>query len=266
MGPTEPDELLATLDAGVLTLVLNRPESRNALSLRMLDALAAALDDALERQDVRVIVLTGAGSAFCAGGDVATFARGQSIFGPMDEPEQRTRRQIESQRATVVRLWESPKPSIALLNGPAVGAGLSLALACDLRVAAASAVLRTGFVRVGLAGDFGCSWLLTRLVGPAKATELLYLSETLPAESAREIGLVNEVVPHERLAERGLAVARRLAEGPGQALAAVKANIASALRNDLAECADDEVRTHVRLLATQDHRDAVDAMARRRSG
>ncbi|MFC5748326.1 enoyl-CoA hydratase/isomerase family protein [Actinomadura rugatobispora] len=265
MGPTESDELLVTLDAGVLTLVLDRPASRNALSLRMLDALAAALDDGLEREDVRVIVLTGAGSAFCAGGDVATFARGESIFGPMDEPGQRLKRQTESQRATVVRLWESPKPTIALLNGPVVGAGLGLALACDLRIAAASAVLRTGFVRVGLAGDFGCSWLLTQAVGAAKAKELLYLSETVPAESARELGLVNEVVADERLTERGMAIARRLAEGPGEALAAVKANVANALRNGLAECADDEVRAHVRLLGSRYHRDAVAAMARRRS-
>jgi 2-(1,2-epoxy-1,2-dihydrophenyl)acetyl-CoA isomerase len=263
MEPAESDELLVTLDAGVLTLALNRPEARNALSLSMLDALAAAIDGGLDRADVRVIVLTGVGSAFCAGGDVATFARGQSIFGAMDEPEQRIARQIESQRATVVRLWESPKPTIALLNGPVVGAGLGLALACDLRYAAESASLRTGFTRVGLAGDFGCTWLLTRLVGAAKAKELLYLASTLPADRAQQLGLANDVFPDELLMERGASIARRLADGPQQAFEAVKSNIANALQGDLAECADEEVRRHVRLLATRYHREAVTAMTRR---
>jgi 2-(1,2-epoxy-1,2-dihydrophenyl)acetyl-CoA isomerase len=266
MRPSESDELLVTLDAGVLTLTLNRPEARNALSLSMLDALAAAIDSGLDSTDVRVIVLTGVGSAFCAGGDVATFARGQSIFGPMDEPEQRITRQIQSQRATVVRLWESPKPTIALLNGPVVGAGLGLALACDLRFAAESAFLRTGFTRVGLAGDFGCTWLLTRLVGAAKAKELLFLPHTLPAGSARHMGLVNDVFADEQLMEQGTTIARQLADGPQQAFEAVKSNVTNALQGDLAECADEEVRLHVRLLGTRYHREAVTAMTQRSSG
>ncbi|SEO49092.1 enoyl-CoA hydratase/isomerase family protein [Trujillonella endophytica] len=257
---TGTDELLATLDEGVLTLTLNRPGSRNAYSLALLDALGAALDSADGDERVRVVVVTGAGESFCAGGDVKVMARGESLFGPADDVEARRTRHAGAQRATTVRLAEFAKPTLALVNGPAVGAGLALALACDLRVAAESAVLRTGFTRAGLAGDFGCSWLLTRLVGPARATELLLTSRALTAADARDWGLLTDVVPDAELAERGTDLARALAGISPLALRAVKENVARALTHGLAESADAEVDWHVRLVDTPQHRAAVAAL------
>jgi 2-(1,2-epoxy-1,2-dihydrophenyl)acetyl-CoA isomerase len=263
---TGTDAVVAALDRGVLTLTLSRPDARNALSLEMLDGLARALDSAHDDEDVRVVVLTGAGGSFCAGGDVKSLARGDSIFGPAADPEGRAARHIAAQRGTSVRLWDFPKPTLALVNGPAVGAGLALALACDLRYAAASAVLRTGFVPAGLAGDFGCTWLLTALVGPARAKDLLYFSPTLTAARARDLGLVEEVFPDDSFAEEGLTRARRLAALPPMAVRAVASHVNRALQGDLAECSDAEVRWHVRLVDTPEHREAVAAVARRSGG
>ncbi|WP_405182619.1 enoyl-CoA hydratase-related protein [Nocardia sp. NBC_01377] len=254
---TERAPLLETLDSGVLTLTLNRPAARNALSLAMLDALGAALDRAADDERVRVVVLTGAGRGFCAGGDVKTLARGESIFGPIADREGRIARQIAAQRATTVRLWEFPKPTVAVLNGHAVGAGLALALACDLRYAADSAQLRPGFAAVGLAGDFGATWLLTRLLGRARAQELLYFAEPVSTSRAVELGLVNAVFTDEELAGRAGARVRTLAERSRPALEAIKSNIATADRSDIAAAADAEVHWHVRLLETPEHRAAV---------
>lgn len=260
---TGTDQLLAGLDGGVLTLTLHRPAARNAYSLELLDALAAALDSADGDDRVRVVVVTGAGDSFCAGGDVKVMARGESLFGPMDDVEARRTRHAAAQRATTVRLADFPKPSIALVNGPAVGAGLALALSCDLRLVAESAVLRTGFTRAGLAGDFGCSWLLTRLVGPARAKRLLFTSAALSAQTAVEWGLADEVVPDAELAARGEALAGELAASSPLALRAVKENVARALTQGLAECADAEVDWHVRLVETPEHRAAVAALGGR---
>ena len=254
-----PSELLAHLHAGVLTLTLNRPEARNALTADMLTALAQALDQAERSSEVRVLVLTGNGPSFCAGGDVKGFARGESIFGPMSDPDIRASRQVTAQRATSLRLWHFPKPTIALLNGPAVGAGLALALACDLRYASTEATLRTGFINVGLAGDFGCTWFLNRLVGAARAKELLYFSPPLSAAEARHWGLVSEVFASHALAAQGHALALRLAQSSQSALRAVKENVALAQDRDLGESADGEVRWHVRLLGSPEQQAALAA-------
>lgn len=249
-------------DTGVFLIELHRPEARNALTLAMLVALGDALD-AAERDDaVRVVALTGAGPGFCAGGDLKTFARGESIFGPASEPETRTATHREMQRRTSVRLRELRKPTIALINGPAVGAGLGLALACDLRYMAADAIVRTGFVNVGLAGDFGCTWLLTSILGPSRALELLYFSTPLGAEDALRERLVHEVFPAAELMAAGRARAERLAQLSAAALEAVKDNVARAQHSSLAEAADAEVSWHVRLQATPEHRSAVAALNR----
>ena len=246
--------LKTEISDGVLILTLNRPDARNAMSRDMLDALADTLDEAEQSEDVAVVVLAAAGSAFCAGGDVKLLSRGESIFGAGDSWDDRQLAQAATQRRTVVRLHEYPKPTLAAVQGATVGAGLGLALACDLRLAAASATFRAGFARVGLAGDFGATWLLRELAGPARAKELLLLDEVLSAERAEAIGLVNRVVADADLMDTALAAARHMAAFPKPAVRTIKEHVARAGGHGLAHCADIEVREHIRLLQTVEHR------------
>lgn len=257
---TGTDHLLARIEDGVAVLTMNRPERRNALSDQMLAALGATLAQVEADDAVGAVVLTGAGGAFCAGGDVKGFAeRSPGAPGASAERQQRA-----NQRATSRRLWRMPKPTVAVLPGAAAGAGLSLALACDLRYAASSAVLTTAFARVALAGDYGSAWFLVRLVGPARARELLYLSPRLSADDALRWGLVNAVVPADALEHEAMAVARRLANGPRTALASMKENVALALSTPLEEYMDVEVTHHQATFATADHVEAARAFVEKR--
>jgi 2-(1,2-epoxy-1,2-dihydrophenyl)acetyl-CoA isomerase len=259
---TGTQDLLVRVEDGVAVLTMNRPARRNALSPAMLEALATALREAEESDDVGCVVLTGAGGAFCAGGDVKAMAEGNAAGMDYDA---RVARQRRSQRATSGRLHAMPKPTIAALPGPAAGAGLSLALACDLRVAARSAILSTAFARVGLAGDFGGTWFLARLVGPARARELYFLSERLSAEEAERLGIVNRVVDDERLEKEALGLAARLAAGPRIALRYMKENLNRAENgHQLGECMDLEATHHLRTMLTEDHREAAAAFAEKR--
>ncbi|SDG04039.1 2-(1,2-epoxy-1,2-dihydrophenyl)acetyl-CoA isomerase [Blastococcus aurantiacus] len=257
---TGTDHLLARIEDGVAVLTLNRPERRNALSDQMIGALATTLAQVEADDAVGAVVLTGAGGAFCAGGDVKGFAE-RSPGAPEASKE---RLQRANQRATSGRLWRMPKPTIAVLPGAAAGAGLSLALACDLRYAASSAVLTTAFARVALAGDYGSAWFLVRLVGPARARELLYLSPRLTADEALQMGLVNVVVPPDALEREAMAVAHRLANGPSMALASMKENVALALTAPLDEYMDVEVTHHLATFATDDHAEAARAFVEKR--
>jgi 2-(1,2-epoxy-1,2-dihydrophenyl)acetyl-CoA isomerase len=257
---TGTDHLLARIEDGVAVLTMNRPERRNALSEQMVAALGATLARVEADDAVGAVVLTGAGGAFCAGGDVKGFAE-RSPGAPGASAE---RLQRANQRATSGRLWRMPKPTVAVLPGAAAGAGLSLALACDLRYAASSAVLTTAFARVALAGDYGSAWFLVRLVGPARARELLYLSPRLSADDALRLGLVNAVVPPDALEREAMAVARRLANGPRTALASMKENVALALTTPLDEYMDVEVTHHLATFATDDHAEAARAFVEKR--
>ena len=195
----------------VAVLTLNRPDRLNAMSPAMLDALLEALPRLAADPEVGVVVLTGAGRGFCAGGDVKAMAEGREFGGTtLEEKAQALRSRMEVSRW----LHEMPKPTIAMVRGAAAGAGLSLALACDLRVAGDSARFATAFARVGYSGDFGGSWFLTQLVGTAKARELYYTADIVDASQARELGIVNRVVPDGHLEEETMALAARLAQGP----------------------------------------------------
>lgn len=257
---TGTDHLLARVEDGVAVLTMNRPERRNALSEQMLAALGATLARVEADDAVGAVVLTGAGGAFCAGGDVKGFAE-RSPGAPGTSAE---RLQRANQRATSGRLWRMPKPTVAVLPGAAAGAGLSLALACDLRYTASSAVLSTAFARVALAGDYGSAWFLVRLVGPARARELLYLSPRLSADDALRLGLVNAVLPPDALEREAMAVAQRLADGPRTALASMKENVALALTTPLEEYMDVEVTHHLATFATADHVEAARAFVEKR--
>jgi len=258
---TGTDELLATVQDGVAVLTLNRPERRNALTEVMLTALAATLRAVEADGDVACVVLTGAGGAFCAGGDVKAMAEGDGRARPFDEHVQRQR---VSHRETSGRLHRMPKPTIAAIPGAAAGAGLALALACDLRYASEDAVFTTAFARVGFAGDYGGTWFLTRLVGPAKARELYFFAERFGAPEALELGIVNGVVPAAELEADVLGRARRLADGPRIAYAYMKENLNRALTAPLEEALDLEASHHLHTGTTEDHREAARAFVEKR--
>jgi 2-(1,2-epoxy-1,2-dihydrophenyl)acetyl-CoA isomerase len=261
---TGTTDLLATLENGVLTLTLNRPQARNAMSRAMNEALQQQLAQAELDPAVRCIVLTGAGNAFCAGGDVKGMAAsGDGTVGALTI-DQAIHRQRLNQRGTAGKLFTMPKPTIAALPGAAAGAGLSLALACDLRVMASSAILTTAFARVGFSGDYGGTYFLTQLVGAAKARELYYLSERVSADEALRLGLVNWVCEPDALAARAREIARRLAQGPTVAYRYMKENLNRALSGDVDDCMDLEATHHIHCGQTEDHREAARAFVEKR--
>jgi len=262
---TGTTDLLAHIDDGVAVITMNRPERRNALSAAMVAALADTLAACETNADVGAVVLTGACVAFCAGGDVKGMAEAQD--GHEAEPiDAGIHRQRLSQRATAGRLYEMPKPTIAALPGAAAGAGLSLALACDLRIAAEGAVMTTAFAKVGFSGDYGGTYFLSRLVGTAKARELYFLSDKVEMSEALALGLVNRVVPANDLTPATMELAKRLAHGPRVAYRYMKENLnRAAAEGSLGACLDLEATHHIHCTLTQDHREAAKAFVEKRT-
>jgi 2-(1,2-epoxy-1,2-dihydrophenyl)acetyl-CoA isomerase len=263
---TGTEDLRAEIDDGVAVLTMNRPERRNAFSAAMLSAMASVLAQVEIDEAVGCVVLTGAAGAFCAGGDVKGMAARASGngSGASVSVDAAIHRQRLSQRATSGRLWAMPKPTIAAIGGPAAGAGLSLALSCDLRYAVPGAVLTTAFAKVAFAGDYGGTWFLTQLVGPAVAKELYYFSDRLTAEDARQLGIVNAIFPAEDFEREVMARARRLATGPSIAYRYMKENLNRAVTGDLGDCMDLEVTHHTHTAFTEDHREAARAFVDKR--
>jgi enoyl-CoA hydratase/carnithine racemase len=257
---TGTDELLCTIDAGIATITLNRPEKRNALSDRLTPAFRNVLPVLEADIDVRVIVVTGAGKAFCSGGDVSGMGERRAPT----TTEAAIRRLQQGQEALTLRLFELTKPTIAALPGAAAGAGMSIALACDLRIAAESALITTAFANIGLSGDYGGSWLLTRLVGTAKAKELYFTARRVGAAEALALGIVNEVVADDRLAARTKELAGQIAAGPPIALGYMKENLNRALNADLKTALALEADRMVRCNRTDDHKEAVRAFLEKR--
>jgi 2-(1,2-epoxy-1,2-dihydrophenyl)acetyl-CoA isomerase len=261
---TGTTDLLASLDEGVLTLTLNRPEARNAMSGAMTDALAKQLAVAELDTAVRCVVLTGAGKGFCAGGDVKGMAaRGDGTVGE-STIDGAIHRQRLNQRATAGKLFKMPKPTIAALPGAAAGAGLSLALACDLRIMASTAILTTAFARVGFSGDYGGTYFLTQLVGSAKARELYYLSDRVSADEALRLGLTNWVCEPDQLTAKTREIALRLTHGPTVAYRYMKENLNRAMTGEVDDCLDLEATHHVHCGQTEDHREASKAFVEKR--
>ncbi len=260
---TETNDLLVTRKDGVLTLAFNRPEARNALTPAMLDRLGEELSAAELDNDVGCIVLTGAGDAFCAGGDVKVMARNNAAGG-IPDPLLRMEKQRQSHRLTSLRLYQMGKPTLAALPGAAAGAGFSLALACDMRIAAETATMTTAFAKVGLTGDYGGTYLLTQLVGTAKARELYLLADRVDMTEALRLGLVNWVVPRAELEARTMELARRLANGPRVAQRLLKDNLNRALNATFAECLDMESANLAAARNTEDHKEAAAAFAEKR--
>ena len=263
---TGTDHLLAELESGVLTLTMNRPEARNAFSGEMIGAFSTQLAQAEINPEVRCIVVTGAGKGFCAGGDVKGMAKARASGrdGPSSSVDARIHRQRIDQRAVSGRLFTIPKPTLAALPGPAAGAGMGIALSCDLRIMAKNAIFTTAFAKVGFSGDYGATYFLTQLVGAAKARELFYFSDRIDSEEALRLGLTNWVCESEELSDKSREIATRLASGPPVALRYLKENLNRALNNpDFGECMDLEATNMARCRDTEDHQNAVRAFLAR---
>ena len=257
---TGTGQILCRLEARVAILTLHRPEARNALTLEMKQALVRLVPELGADPRVGCLLLTGAGGAFCAGGDTKLMAR----EGRPASPEER-KRQLRWEHGIVASLHELEKPTLAALPGPAAGAGFSLALACDLRIAAESAFVTTAYLKLGLSGDYGGSWFLTRLVGPARAREIYFTGDRLDARACERLGIVNRVVPDGDLARESLALAQRIAAGPPIALRYVKENLNRALGESLRSCLDAEAERMVQSATTQDYAEAVAAFQEKRA-
>jgi 2-(1,2-epoxy-1,2-dihydrophenyl)acetyl-CoA isomerase len=228
-----PETVLYEAADGVATITLNRPDRLNAIGDDMLDRLLAAAERAASDDDVRVVILTGAGRGFCPGADMASLV-GSGTAGepvPLDTRIGSSRRWMRISEL----LRGMPKVTIAAVNGACAGAGLSWALACDLRFAARSAVFRTAFIGVGVSGDYGVNWSLPRIVGWGKARELLYLNEKVSPDEAQRIGMVARVFDDDALVPAVRAVAATLASAPRAGVLGIKANLIDAESMSLAE-------------------------------
>ena len=261
---TGTDELLCVIRDRVAVITLNRPEARNAFSDTLTPALRAMIKTCGENPEVGALLLTGAGPAFCAGGNVKGMGAHRDKKKLEMSYEDKVADLQERQRLLTGALVSVRKPTIAALPGPAVGAGLALALACDIRVAAQSAFVATGYVRVGLSGDYGIAWLLTRLVGTSRARELMFTGDKVDAARCETLGIVNRVVPDDKLQAEAFALAKSMAEGPTLALRYIKDNLDEALQFDFATARDHEAERLTRLTTTADHKEAVQAFIEKR--
>jgi enoyl-CoA hydratase/carnithine racemase len=259
---TGTSELICEIADRVAVITLNRPQARNSLSDNLTPALRRMIKQCGEDSGVGAILITGAGNSFCAGGDV----KGMGDAAPKTEVslEDRVANLRTKQRTLSGALVVVRKPTVAALPGPAAGAGMAIALACDIRIAAESAFMSTGYARIGLTGDYGIAWLLTRLAGTARARELMFLSERLDAKRCEAIGLINRVVPDNELREAAFALAKQLAEGPTFAFHRIKDNLDSALATGLLESMDQEAENMVLAARTTDHKEAVRAFVEKR--
>ena len=259
---TGTTELLCVVRDGVALITLNRPEARNAMSDRLTPALRTQIKERGEDPAVGALLITGAGTAFCSGGDV----KGMGGRGPRGQMgfDERVTDLRQRQAALTGALVAVRKPTIAALPGAAAGAGLAIALACDIRIAARSAFVSTGYARVGLSGDYGIAWLLTRAVGSVRARELMFTAERVDAERCERIGLVNRIVADDKLQEEAFAFARSLAEGPRVALRNMKDNLDDALQVDYPTALFREAERLVQASRTEDHKEAVRAFVEKR--
>jgi len=258
------EELIVEVKNGVGVLTMNRPDKLNALTRAMNSAAEEALREFVRDDGVGCIVVTGAGRGFCAGGDVSSMQQGTEIAGA----EATLETKIDALRTRQELVWllhTLPKVTIAAVNGPAAGAGLGIALSCDLRVASQQARFGTAYARVGYGGDYGTTWQLTRLVGAAKAKELFFFADVFGAEEALGMGLVNKIVPHDDLMNETMAWAERIAQGPRVSYRYMKANINAAVNSEFRPLLDREAETHLRCGETEDHAEGVAAFMEKRA-
>lgn len=255
------DHLQVDIAEGIATLTLNRPEKLNAFTNDMLHGLVAALDDCDDRDDVRVVILTGAGRGFCSGGDVGTMGEAAD-----NRPHITKKRIWRDVQAFPKRLARFEKPIIAAVNGVAVGGGMDLALACDIRVASRAARFAETYAKIGLAPGGGGAYFLPRIVGKARALELLWTAEFIDAATALEIGLVNHVYENADLMTETRALAMRIAAMPPLSVQLIKRVVEQGLNTDMAT-AFDLISSHIAVArAGVDHPEAIAAFKEKRPG
>ena len=247
----------------VATITLNRPEARNAVTRPMWVELVGILSDLSTNDEIGCVVLTGAGDAFCAGGDVKDMVarlKGEGDEVPIDEQQAFIRRIVEASKL----LHEMPKPTIAAINGAAAGAGLSLAFACDMRLMVEDAKLTTAFANIALSGDFGGAWFLSRIVGTAKAREMFYMPLPMTGKEAADAGVVNRAVPHDQFAGMLSMVTTHLANGPSKTFGFMKRNFNLAETASLSDYLDQEAMLMTLSFHLEDHKEAAQAFVEKR--
>jgi enoyl-CoA hydratase/carnithine racemase len=259
---TGTTELLCSIRDRVAVVTLNRPDARNALSDQLTPALRRMVQLCADDDRIGALLITGAGTAFCAGGDVKGMGdRSNSKSVPLEERIADLRHKQRTLTGAIVGLR---KPTVAALPGAAAGAGLAIALACDIRIAARSAFVTTGYLRIGLSGDYGISSLLIRAVGASRARELLLFSNRIDATSAERIGLVHRVVDDEHLLDEAFDSARQLAMQPATALGFIKDNLDEAETTDFLTSMDREAERLIGAMQSEDHAEAVRAFIAKR--
>ena len=259
------DQILQTHIKNRVGLIkFNRPDKLNALNEIMLARAIQQIKTYASSSDVGAIVVTGEGRAFCAGGDVTVMQSGEE-FGPKGTSVEAQIDILKNWHKFPLLLNSIPKPTIAMVNGAAVGGGLGVALSCDLRIASDQAKFGTAYARVGYDGDFGTTWQMTRLLGEAKAKELFFLPDIISADEALRIGMVNRVYPQAELMIETFAIAERIAAGPSVSYRHMKANVAHASNVDFSTSLNREAETHIRCGQTDDHAEGVNAFLEKRT-
>jgi 2-(1,2-epoxy-1,2-dihydrophenyl)acetyl-CoA isomerase len=251
------DAVLYTVDSGVGTLTLNRPDAMNSADGALKAGLQAALQQAAEDDAVRAVVLTGSGRAFCVGQDL------RELLPLYATPDADLGETVEAFNRCALALAGLHKPTVAAINGAAAGAGASLAFACDFRFMADTAAISMAFAKIGLVPDTGASWSLPRLVGYAKALEILTLADPVPAAEAQRLGMVTRVVPPESLLTEATAFARQLAEGPTRAYALTKRALVYGQSASFADALALEAELQAEAGRTADHQSAVQSFLRK---
>ena len=257
----DSQELLYEKENGIAMITMNRPEKRNALSPGLFQGIFTSVDDAASDDEIKVIIITGKGEAFCSGADVKSMAAGDLQRRPERPPEQadNTRRAPFAQQ-----FMECPKPIIAAMNGVAVGVGLDLALSCDIRIASEKARFTVGYVRRGMVPAAGSAWYLPRLLGMDKALKVIWTSEMISAEEAEKLGLVTMVVPHDELENAALDLAEQIAKAPTLAVQAAKRAVYESLELNLDKSLELTMRIRQGLLGTQDFHESATAFIEKR--
>jgi 2-(1,2-epoxy-1,2-dihydrophenyl)acetyl-CoA isomerase len=259
LAPAGP-VLLETKHEGIATLVMNRSDRLNALNNELAIAVNDALGRLAEDQSVNVVVITGAGRAFCAGGDLGALGKGRQT-GATHELEPLLRAGMQM----VLKMRTMPQPVIAAVNGVAAGAGMNIALAADIRIAAEEASFGQNFAKVGLFPDYGGTFFLPQLVGPSKAAELFYTGDMIDAKTALALGLVNQVAPGAQFEAAVKTLARKIARGPSLAIRAAKKALFASQEEELSQALDNEVREQIRCYLSDDCDEGIRAFFEKRS-